>query len=68
MSKSFFAVNLNTEKNYVETDIKNIKTAELIYTNSRYTEIHEEIQNNSDKFKINNIYIGECAVYNINGQ
>lgn len=66
--KLLFAVNLNPEKNYVETDIKNIKTAELIYTNSRYTEIYDEIQDNTDNFKINNIYIGECAVYNINGQ
>ena len=64
--KLLFALNLNTDKNCIETDIKDVQTAELIYTNSRYSDIQADFSQTSD-FKINNIYIGECVVYNING-
>ena len=61
--KLLFCVNLNPEKNYIETNINNIKQANLIYTNSQYEEI--EASNAQNAFVINNIYIGECVIYEV---
>lgn len=61
--KLLFFVNLNPDKNYVETDLNNINQASLIYTNSQYDEI--EAKNTQNIFGISNIYIGECVVYEI---
>ena len=61
-AKLLFAVNLNPKKQTV-----NIKSplltdrAEFVYTNSKYDEITTDIENGS--LAIENIYIGECAVY-----
>ncbi len=39
------------------------RTARLVYTNSRYEEIHEILEFSDGKAFVQNIYIGECAVY-----
>ena len=61
--KLLFCVNLNPDKNYIETNLNNINQVNLVYTNSQYEEI--EANNTQNVLVINNIYIGECVVYEI---
>lgn len=65
--KLLFALNLNPDKNFILTWLDNVNSVELIYTNSRYSELSVNIEIGANKFRIENIYIGECVVYNING-
>ena len=62
--KLLFAVNLNPEKQSIRFNMPaDIKDAKMIYTNSQYDEICADVQNKS--FEIENIYIGECVVFEL---
>lgn len=56
-----FAANLNPEKQEIKTELdESFKTAEMVYTNSRYDEICVNLDKN--QCFIQNIYIGECVI------
>lgn len=61
--KLLCAVNLNPDKNFIETGIA-ANRVELVYTNSQYDEISCEIMPDAS-FKINNIYLGEFVIYEL---
>ncbi len=59
-----FAANLNSQKQEITISLKSqINNAAMVYTNSRYDEICADINNLT--FHIENIYIGECVVFDI---
>lgn len=62
-----FLCNLNTRKNNVKIklDTNKFKHAELIYSTSDYDDITQKEQIEKETLFIDNIYIGECAVYEL---
>jgi hypothetical protein len=63
--KLLFAVNLDVDTNIIKTNLKDFQTAKLLYTNSEYNELSQNITNQNGVFLIENIYIGECVIYEL---
>lgn len=64
--KLLFCTNLAPDKNSLKTNLQNFHKAKLIYTNSEYEEIPKEIlKTDNNSFAVNDIYIGECAIYEL---
>ena len=63
--KLFCAANMDNETTQIPVlceTAKNI-SAKLVYTNSRYDEISEMLNFRENRAILENVYIGECAVY-----